>query len=95
MFFLARSLQWLFLALQMDVFSYLYQNREPLFLRCDEKQQFWILVLESCEMWVLLVSNSTSNSQYGHQSQEFTPYGRELLALMPENRAPLACGFRA
>ncbi|MBD1909382.1 MULTISPECIES: hypothetical protein [unclassified Leptolyngbya] len=36
-----------------------------------------------------------SNSQYGHQSQEFTPYGRELLALMPENRAPLARGFRA
>ncbi|MEP1078453.1 hypothetical protein NDI52_23890, partial [Leptolyngbya sp. PL-A3] len=40
-------------------------------------------------------SSHRSNSQYGHQSQEFTPVGRELLALMPENRAPLARGFRA
>ncbi|MEP1074223.1 hypothetical protein NDI52_02335 [Leptolyngbya sp. PL-A3] len=42
-----------------------------------------------------VLGTGTSNSQYGHQSQEFTPYGRELLALMPENRALKACGFRA
>ncbi|MEP0892769.1 hypothetical protein, partial [Leptolyngbya sp. FACHB-16] len=39
---------------------------------------------------LLIVKFQASNSQYGPQSQEFTPYGRELLALRPENCAPLA-----